>query len=100
MQSNANTKPIGGEDLKILDIMNSLEKSEAKPRIFQTMNDIENFEIFTTNGFSIGITHSPFFRGNFDDIVDFMLRFDRPRSIEYSACILLMSRIVIAHVEY
>ena len=91
-----NTEPIGGEDLKILDIMNSLEK----PRIFQTMNDIENFEIFTTNGFSIGITQSPFLRGNFDDIVDFMLRFDRPRSIEYSACILLMSRIVIAHVEY
>ena len=30
MQSNVNTKPIGGEDLKILDIMNSLEKSEAK----------------------------------------------------------------------
>ena len=60
------------------------------------MNDIENFEIFTTNGFSIGITQSPFFRGNFDDIVDLMLRFDRPRSIRYTACILLMTRIVIA----
>ena len=71
MQSNANTKPIGGEDLKILDIMNSLEKSEAKPRIFQTTNDIENFKIFSTNGFSIGITQHALFRGIFAQIVYF-----------------------------
>ena len=43
--------------------MNSLETSEAKPRIFQTMNDVENFEIFSTMG-SVLYHYSPsFFRG-------------------------------------
>ena len=53
MQSNANTKPIGGEDLKILDIIHSLENLRLRLGFFQTIHDIENFKIFSTNGFSI-----------------------------------------------
>ena len=53
MLSNANTKPIGGKDLKILDIIRSLENPRLCLGFFQTTHDIENFKIFTTNGFSI-----------------------------------------------
>ena len=53
MQSNANTKPFGGEDLKIFDIIHSLENPRLRLGFFQTIHDIENFKIFSTNGFSI-----------------------------------------------
>ena len=53
MQSNANTKPFGGEDLKILDIIHSLENPRLRLGCFQITHDIENFKIFATNGFSI-----------------------------------------------
>ena len=53
MLSNANTKPIGGKDLKILDIIHSLENPRLRLGFFQTIHDIENFKIFSTNGFSI-----------------------------------------------
>ena len=57
MQSNANTKPIGGEDLKILDIIHSLENPRLRLGFFQTTHDIENFKIFSTNGFNIVSFH-------------------------------------------
>ena len=41
LQEWYNTESINRKDLEILDIMSNLEKSEAKPKIFQTMNDIE-----------------------------------------------------------
>ena len=53
MLSNANTKPIGGKDLKILDIIRSLENPRLRLGFFQTTHDIENFKIFTINEFSI-----------------------------------------------
>ena len=43
MQSNANTKPFGGEDLKILDIIHSLENPRLRLGFFQTIHEIENF---------------------------------------------------------
>ena len=52
MKSNANTKPIGGEDLKILQIIHSLENPRLRLGFFQTIHDIENFKILSTNGFS------------------------------------------------
>ena len=51
--SHANTDDLGGKDLKILDIIKIFEITRLKPRVFQTTHDIENFEIFTTNGLSI-----------------------------------------------
>ena len=56
--SNANTEPLDGKDLKIIDIIHSLEK----PRYFQTIHDIENFEIFSTMGSVCIITHLHFLR--------------------------------------
>ena len=53
MLSNPNTEPIGGRDIEILDIICSLENPWLRLEFFQTTHDIENFMIFTTNGFSI-----------------------------------------------
>ena len=53
MLSNANTKPISGKDLIILDIILSLENPRLPLGFFRTIHDIENFKIFFTNGFSI-----------------------------------------------
>ena len=41
-----------GKDLIILDVVNSL----GKLGLFYTMKNISNFEIFSTNRYSIGIT--------------------------------------------
>ena len=41
MLSNANTKPIGGKDLKILDIIHSLENPRLRLGFFQTIHDTE-----------------------------------------------------------
>ena len=53
MLSNANTKPIGEKCLKILYIILSLENPRLRLGCFQTIHDIENFMIFSTNGFTI-----------------------------------------------
>ena len=45
-----------GKDLIILYVVNSL----GKLRLSHTMKNISNFEMFSTNGYSIGITHFHF----------------------------------------
>ena len=51
MLSNANTKPKGGKDLKILDIIHSLENPRLRLGFFQTIYDIENTQISKKDDF-------------------------------------------------
>ena len=63
------------------------------------MNDIENFKIFSTNGFSIGITQHPVFRGIIVQIVDFCLAMTDPWILNFKYWTSQMSRVLIGYVE-
>ena len=54
---------IGRKDLKIHDVMSTLENSRRSREFSKLWMITRNFRIFSIKLFSIGITHLHFFRG-------------------------------------